>query len=237
MGPLFRLSLRQLTGRWRLLIILLLAAFPVAIAAFIARIAENSEGSHGEMLDGMVVAAILPIITMTLATAAFGNELDDRTLSYLVLKPIARWRVVLPKLLAVILVAAPVLVVSGALTGLLGPEGSAGAALAVAVALFAGVLAYSTIFTWLGLMTTRGLGFALIYVFLWEGLISSFMPGIRYLSVRGYTLAIIDGIDDAALGTRDAGVIEFPAAIAGAAAVTVIFFWLSVRRLRRMDVP
>ena len=57
MGPLFRLSLRQLTGRWRLLIILLLAAFPVAIAAFIARIAENSEGSHGEMLDGMVVAA------------------------------------------------------------------------------------------------------------------------------------------------------------------------------------
>lgn len=237
MGPLLGLSLRQLAGRWRLLIVLLLAAFPVAIATVVARIGEADAGALGEMLDGMVVAAILPIVTMALATPAFGNELDDRTLSYLVLKPIARWRVVLHKLLAVMVVAAPLLVLSGALTGLLGPEGNPRAAAAVGVALLAGVLAYASIFTWLGLMTSRGLGIALVYVFLWEGLISSFMPGVRYLSVRGYTLAVMEGIDEGVLGGQGAGVIEFPAAIAGAAAVTVIFFWLAVRRLRRMDVP
>ena len=36
------------------------------------------------------------------------------------------------------------------------------------------------------------------------------------------------------LGERS---IELPAAIAGLIAVTAVFFWLMVRRLRRMDVP
>jgi len=229
METLFRLSLRQLAGRWRLLVIVILAALPVAIAVTIGRVAEADTHELGGMLDGMLVAAILPITTMALATAAFGNELDDRTLSYLVLKPIARWRILLPKLLAVIVIAAPLLVASGVLATLLGPGGTARAAVAVGAALFAGVLAYGAIFTWLGLLTSRGLGFALVYVFIWEGLVSSFMPGVRYLSVRGYTLAIIQGIDDSVLGTRGTGVIEFPAAIAGAAAVTVVFAWLAVR--------
>ena len=237
MGTLFRLSLRQLAGRWRLLVVAILAALPVAIAITMVRVGEAPDEALGDMLDGMIVAAILPIVTMALATAAFGNELDDRTLSYLVLKPVARWRIVLPKLLAVIAVAAPLLVVSGILATLLGPGGTARAAAAVGVALFAGVLAYGAIFTWLGLLTSRGLGYALVYVFLWEGLVSTFMPGIRYLSVRGYTLALIHGIDDGVLGGRGANTIEFPAAIAGAAAVTVVFVWLTVRRLRRMDVP
>ena len=241
MATLFRLSLRQLAGRWRLLIILILAAMPVAIAFTMTRVGEvnGDAGAEelGHMLDGMVVAAILPIVTMALATAAFGNELDDRTLSYLVLKPIARWRIVLPKLLAVIVIAAPLLVASGVLAAFLGPEGTARGAAAVGVALFAGVLAYGAIFTWLGLLTSRGLGFALVYVFLWEGLISTFLPGVRYLSVRGYTLALIHGIDDRVLGASGRGTIEFPAAIAGAAAVTVVFVWLAIRRLRRMDVP
>ena len=86
-------------------------------------------------------------------------------------------------------------------------------------------------------MTTRALGFALVYVFLWEGLLSSFLGGIRYLSVRGYTLAVMHGIDEEALEALEGQAIEFPAALVGAAAVTVVFLWLTVRRLRRMDVP
>ena len=111
------------------------------------------------------------------------------------------------------------------------------AAIAVGVALFTGVLAYAAIFTWVGLITSRALAFGLIYVFLWEGLLSSFLGGVRYFSVRAYTLAILHGMDEnhfEALGER---VIEFPAAIAGAIAVTVVFFLLAVRRLRGMDVP
>ena len=108
---------------------------------------------------------------------------------------------------------------------------------AVGLALFVGVTTYSSIFSWAGLMTTRALAFAIVYVFLWEGLISSFINGVDYLSVRGYTLAIMHGIDKDGLGELSERVIEFPAAVGGAVAVSVVFFYLTVRRLRNMDVP
>jgi ABC-2 type transport system permease protein len=234
------LSLRQLTSRWRLLLIVLLALLPVALAALISALAEGESDSAPDfiniLIDGMMVGAILPIVTMALATAAFGNERDDRTLSYLVLKPVRRSLIVLPKLLASILVGGPLLITSGVVATLLGIGGGQ-AALAVGVALFAGTVTYATIFTWAGLVSTRALGFALVYVFLWEGLISSFLDGVRYLSVRGYTLAILHGIDSESFEALGQRVIEFPAALVGAAAATAVFFWLSVRRLRLMDVP
>ncbi len=239
MGTILQLSLRQLAGRKRLVIIFLLALLPVVLSVIIATFGEdNNPSDFAEvMLDRMIMAAILPIVTIAFATAVFGNELEDRTLSYLALKPIARWRIVLPKLLGAIIIGGPMLVVSGVVAALVGMEGDVQAAVAIGVALIVGVVAYSTIFTWAGLLTTRALGFALIYVFLWEGLLTEFLGGIRYLSVRAYTLTIMHEVNEDAFEVLGERSIELPAAIAGLIAVTAVFFWLMVRRLRRMDVP
>lgn len=242
MGPVFWLSLRQLSGRWRLALIFLLAALPVGLAVMVVVFADVDADDFDEsfinvLLDGMLVAAILPIVTMALSTAAFGNEVEDRTLSYLVLKPIARWRIAMPKVLASIAISGPLLIASGVAAALLGFDGDVRAAVAVGVALFAGVAAYAAVFTWLGLLTNRAIAFALIYVLLWEGVIGSFLQGVNYLSVRGYTLAIMYGINETAFEELGSRVIEFPAGIVGAVAVTVVFLLLLVRRLQRMDVP
>ena len=241
MGTVFWLSLRQLTGRWRLALIFLLAALPVALAVIVSLTVSDDESFHEDfidiLLDGMLVAAILPIVTMALSTASFGNELEDRTLSYLLLNPVSRWRIALPKLLASIAISGPLLIASGVVAVLLGFDGSLRAALAVGVATLAGVTAYAAIFTWFGLLTNRAIAFALIYVLLWEGVIGSFIHGVDYLSVRGYTLAIMYGINETGFETLGSRVIEFPAGIVGAVAVTVVFLLLAVRRLHRMDVP
>lgn len=239
MSALIQLSLHQLAGRRRIAIIVLLAMLPVLISALVTAFAHEANPNEFVefLVDGMIVAAILPIVTMALATAAFGNELEDRTLSYLVLKPISRWTIVLPKLVAVIGISAPLIVISAVVATLIGTEGDARTAAAVGVAVLLGVLAYSAIFTWTGLVTSRALGFALVYVFLWEGLLSSFLSGIRFLSVRGYTIAIMYGIDKDGLETLGENAIQFPAAIVGSIAVTVVFTWLTVQRLRNMDVP
>lgn len=242
MIPLLMLSVRQLAGRWRLALILLLAALPVVVIVLV-RIAGGDQDSDWHeahtngFIDAMLIAAIMPIVMMALATAAFGHELEDRTLSYLVLKPVARSYVVLPKMLAPIIVGAPLLIVSGVLTMLIGTDAGLKAAVAVGVALLAGIAGYAAIFTWAGLVTRSAIFFALVYVMMWEGVLSSLLSGVRYLSVRGYTLAIMHGIDNDSFDLLADRVIEFPAAVGGAILVTVAFFLLTLYRLRRMDVP
>lgn len=241
MKTVFLLSIRQLARKRRFLFILLLGILPVVLAAIVSALADMDKSQDPEfinnMLDGMIIAAIMPLVTIALSTRVFGDELEDRTLSYLVLKPLPRWKIVLPKVLSAIVLCAPLMVISGVITTLIWPSGSGHTALAVGAALLAGVMTYATIFTWAGLVSTHALGFGLVYVLLWEGVVSSLLSSVRYLSVRGYTLAIMHGLDDSSFESIQDRVIEFPAGVAGAIVVTVIFFYLTIRRLRRMDVP
>ncbi len=238
MGQILNLSLRQLTGKWRVILTVLLALIPVGLA-FVpgGDGADSNEDFINGLLDGLLVGVIMPLVTIALATAAFGNEIEDKTLSYVFLKPVARWRIAIPKFLASVVIAAPLALVSGALATYVGMDGDLRTTVAVSVALLVGVITYASVFTWAGLVTTRALPFAIVYVFLWEGLLSTFIGGVRYLSVRGYTLAIMNGLDENGLETLGDRVIEFPAAIIGAILVTAVFLCLTIYHLRKMDVP
>ena len=241
MGAMFALSLRQMAGRRRLAVIIVLALVPIVLASvltfFLGDEAEFTDEFVGTIIDGLLVSVILPIVVMTLATSAFGNEVEDRTLNFLVLKPISRFSIVLPKFLGSVLVAGVLMALSAGTVGVIAlSDGGFAAIFAVVIGTTAGVVTYAAVFTWAGLVSAKALGFALVYVFLWEGLLTSFLSGIRYLSVRGYMLGIMNGLDGDTFDSLDRRVIEFPAAIGGVVIVTVLFVWLTVRRLNRMDV-
>lgn len=239
MADIFRLSLRQLMGRWRILFIALLAALPTGIILLIRLLGDDPFSFDGEfvggMMDGMIIAGVMPIVTMALATTAFGNEVEDRTLYFLMLKPISRVSIALAKMLAVFVVAAPLVVASGTVAAVAG-GGSGRAVAAIAIALVAGVAAYASVFTWAGLITQRALAFGLVYMLVWEGLLSTFLGGIQYLSIRGYTLALLHGIDQNGFESIESRVIEFPAAIVGVIVAIACFSFLTQYRLRTMDV-
>ena len=240
MAEIFALSLRQLLGRWRVLVILLLAALPSLLILLIELLGDAEptfDAAFVEpIIDAMVVGGIMPIVTMVLASAAFGNELEDKTLYYLVLKPVSRISIVVAKLLATLVVAVPLVVSSGVVaSALVGAEVQVLGTLAVALA--AGVAAYAAIFTFAGLLTPRALAYGLVYVLVWEGLLSTIVSGVRYLSVRGYTLALLHGMDEESFAALTGRVIEYQAAIVGTGVVIVAFFLLALYRLRTMDVP
>ena len=197
----------------------------------------DAEGAATVLLNGIMVAAVMPIVTITLAAAAFGNEVEDRTLGYLVLNPVSRWSIAVAKVLAPVVIAGPLMVVSGVLVVMIGLQGEPRAALAVAVGLLAGVAAYSAIFSWAGLLTGHAIGFGLVYVLVWEGLVTSFLSGVRYLSVRAYVLTLMEAIDDGPLDALQDLTIETAAALIGILLVSALFLCLSVLRLHKMDVP
>jgi ABC-2 type transport system permease protein len=237
MGSVYLLTLRQLSGRWRLLIMTVLAAMPVGIAMLM--LASRSAPSVPEfelvVLSGMLAGTIGPLVVLAIAGAAFANELEDRTLANLTLSPVPRWQIALPKLLAAITLAGPFIVVSAFFTSYVAFLGDLTATIAVTVSALVGVALYASAFVWLGLITTQAIGIGLLYIVLWEGFFAGFVAGARMLSIRHYTIALMHGLD----GRRFAGGSHMSLVPAVIVAVVVLggFLLLSIRRLRRMDVP
>ncbi len=228
------LALRQAATPRKIALLIILALLPLGLAALLSNFEVEAGALIGPVLGGLVISVTLPITVMVLATSAFGNEVEDRTLSLLTTKPVPRWTIVLAKLVATVVIAAPLMAVIAVIITTMDEDGVGNAPAAAAAAVAVGVAAYAAAFTWLGLITTRALGFGLIYVLLWEALITSFLSGARYLSIRSYIFGTAHGLNDRAFG-EDLTIAMTPALV-GAALVTVVFFLLTVRRLSRMDV-
>ena len=237
MRAVYLLTLRQLTGRWRIAVLTVLAALPVLVAVLLLRQGDAPSVREFEtaVLGAMLAGSIAPLVVLAIAAAAFGNETEDRTLANLTLSPLPRWEIAAAKLLAVVTVAAPFIAASGALTGHVAFLGDARATIAVAVAAVAGVALYASAFTWLGLVSAQAIGIGLLYIVLWEGFFSGFVAGVRLLSIRHWAIALMHGID--ARRFAGTGRPSLAAALVVAAVVFGGFLWLTIRRLRRMDVP
>jgi ABC-2 type transport system permease protein len=236
MGSVYFLTLRQLTGRWRIAIMTVLAALPVISAVLTLRsdTAPSVVSFEISVLSAILAGSIAPLVVLAIAAAAFANETEDRTLANLILSPIPRWQIAVPKLLAVITIATPFIAVSAFLTSNVAFLGDARANLAVTVAAVAGVAIYASAFVWLGLVSTQAIGIGLLYIVLWEGFFSGFVSGVRLLSIRHYAIALMHGMDARRFAESD------HLGLGVAVAVSLILFGgfllLSVRRLRRMDV-
>ena len=132
------LSLRQLTGKGRVLTIAGLALVPMipALVWLLTSAKPSASDLDDVLINAMLASAILPIVALAVATTALGNELEDKTLSNLTLAPVARWRIVAAKLGASATLIVPVIAASGAASVLIaftgaGLGGSARAAAAV----------------------------------------------------------------------------------------------------------
>jgi len=237
MNAVYRLTLRQLAGRWRLSIMTVLAAMPVLVAAIMLRSSSAPSVADFEqsILSAMLSGAIAPLVVLAIAAAAFGNEVEDRTLANLTLSPLPRWQIAVPKLLATITIAAPFIGASALLTSWIAFLGDPAAVAAVTLSALAGVVLYAALFVWLGLVTTQAIGIGLLYIVVWEGFFAGFVSGVRLLSIRHYAIALMHALD-----ARRFAVFDHVGTVTVAAIsllVLVGFAHLTARHLRRMDVP
>lgn len=234
------LTLRQLLGKRRALLMLGLAALPVLVAV-IFRIGEpdvdRQEWVANVLLKGLVVTAVLPLCTLVFGTTALGSEIEDGTAVYLLSKPLPRYHVVGAKLGAAWLVAVVLVSLSTAVSATIALAGRGGASILVGftVGSALGCIAYSCVFVLLSALTSRALIGGLIYVFLWEGVVTELFSGTRIFSIRQYTLGVADLIAntsnpvfEADLGGVSALVLM---AVASVAAVA-----LAIRRLDRFEL-
>lgn len=235
---LARLAFRQFLGSRRALLLVVLAALPVLVTLLVGM--DNTGGKESlEDYTGiyrlLTVGVLLPIVALVVGTGVFGAEVDDGTITYVLGKPVARWRIVLTRIVAAGLATALVLVPSTLLSAAVGLRGvdAPGALAAAAVAVAVGGFLYCALFVALSLSTRRALVAGLAYVVLWEGSLSNTFGGSRALSIRQYTLSFAERMAD---GTSFGGQLDAGVALAMAAAVAVLATAHAIRRLRRFEI-
>jgi ABC-2 type transport system permease protein len=234
--PVTMLTVRQFTGGRTARLALVLSLIPALFAAiYVARPWEITP--HEFMVDlfrELIAPTLLPIVVLLPATAAFGNELEDGTLPYLLMKPVSRLRLAVGKYVAVLLVTVPALVAGLAVTTLIAAQGPDARDLgrvliAMAGASAAGAALLGALFLLVSLIIPRALLAGMIYIFAWESLLGRFLPGVRAISSREHALRVFDGV----LGN------DFPTASNAALTmlvVAVVCLLLAVWRLRTIQV-
>ncbi|MGE3961178.1 MAG: ABC transporter permease [Dehalococcoidia bacterium] len=235
-------TLRQIVRQRRMLLLVLLALIPVLISVIFRFTADRSSpGDPSEFAAGIlatfVVNLVLPLTALLIGTSALGQDIEEGTIAYLLAKPLARWKVILAKLLAAWVLTAGVVLISVLGVGLLVLVGEEGTSLipAFVAATIAGALAYVVIFVTLSVRFTRSLIIGLAYVFVWEAIISQFISGVRFLSVRAYTVGIADGLTEIATEPLSRSLDAAPAVIL-LAILVILGSLYSVRLLTRYQL-
>lgn len=233
-GLTYRLLLRQLVSRGRVLALLAVGLAVAAVAWAVGSssdVAEPLEATVG-VIAGLGFTVVVPVVSLVFATAALGDAREDGTLVYLWLRPIDRWPVVVGAWLAALTVSLPLTLGPLALAALL--SGEAGTIFgATMVASIVGVVAYSAVFLLLGLLVKNPIVWGLGYVLIWEGVISAFGSSAARLAISGYTRSIVTAMTDVDV---DLGDQSLAAGVVVPIVVAVVALVVAARRLDRMDV-
>jgi ABC-2 type transport system permease protein len=186
------ITARALLGRRRVLLLLPMPALLIG-HTLIAQSSDDPIGDWGPIIFGQLgLGVILPLTALIVGSSVLGLEIEDGTITHLLTKPLPRQEIVLAKLAVAWLVttaaAALPIAAAGAITG------SAELALGLGCGAAIGALAYSAVFLALSLMTRRPVAIGLVYIILWENLLTSFVGGTRVLSIREYATSLADAI-------------------------------------------
>ena len=168
-------------------------------------------------------SVLLPLTALIIGTSVLGAEIDDGSIVHLLATPVRRSSVVVTKFviatgLTMVFAAIPELIaalIAGggsapAPAGTGSPVGPGFDGLVnvssgkLALGLFVGALAcsviYNAVFVMVSVATTRAIAVGLLYVLVWETLLSNFVSGVKLLSVSHYGLGIANGfVNDPAL--------------------------------------
>ena len=241
-NTLLRLTFRQVATIRRVIIIAVLVAIPIAGAVLIVYF--DFRGETAEIIINFALfSTVLPIVALVVASPAFSDEIEDRTLPILALTPIPRWQIVLPKLVAAFVIAVvPLSVATFVSAGIAADVNPFTSAIAATVGVTFGCICYSSLFLFLGTITGRSIIVGLIYILAWENVFLNLLPTLSYTSISQWSVSIASQIEPYILaldsdGTPDAtGIPSVVYSVIAGAVIVIGCTIASVRRLRTMDV-
>ena len=230
-----QLTLRTLLGRRRAAILILLPVVLVGLAVLFRAVAGQDETAAVNLLGGLGLGTIVPLLCVIVGTGSIGPEIEDGSIIYLLSKPVRRSAIVLSKFAVAVVTGWVFLLPAELISGLVLAESSTHLALAYTVTAAVAVVAYCALFLLLAIMSRNAVIIGLLYAIVWETTVAGFVPGARALSIRQWSLVIAERIVGSdARRLRVTSAVDLAPGLVLLAVVTVAAVWYAGQRLRTL---
>ncbi|CAN5746532.1 ABC transporter permease [soil metagenome] len=186
----YRLLLRSVATRGRLLAVSALAALSVLTAVIVRSSGDVDSLQAGVDFVNGNIATLFPVAVLVFGAATIGDLIDDGSLVYLWLRPVparihvlAAWAATVTITVPLILV--PVVVATTVIDS--DPGLLSGAIIGGLVA----IVGYAALFVVAGIRFRRALAWGLVYILIWEGFVASAGETATKLAMRSYVRSIL----------------------------------------------
>lgn len=180
-GALFALTVRQHTHGRRLYVVGLLYLLPCALALVLRNLSRPAPADALEfaLVFSLLPHALAPLTALLYAAGVISDEVEEQTITYLLMRSVPRWALYLVKLAATLCVTTMLVTVGVAALYLAIYAGSPEFADALPrMGKMIGIMAlaqvgYCALFGFLGLFTRRSLAAGVGYIILVEGFLAN----------------------------------------------------------------
>jgi ABC-2 type transport system permease protein len=190
-----RLTARALLGRKRLLLLLPMPALLFTLTLIALGSPADLDDWRPIVFGDLGLGVILPLTALVVGSGVLGLEIEDGTITHLLTKPLPRHEILLAKLAVAWSVTTLGVALPLAIAG--GISGSGSLAAGLGIGTMVGALAYCAVFLMLSLTTRRPVSVGLVYIILWENLLTGFIDGTKTLSIREYATSLADSLTGA----------------------------------------
>ena len=187
------ITVRAMLGRRRALLFAIPAVVLIALTVLLR--ASNPTGVQwpANVLGTFGFSVLLPLTALIIGTGVLGAEIDDGSVVHLLATPVRRRDVIMTKFAVAAGLTALFAAVPELVAGLLAPN-SGKLAWALFVGALIGSVVYAAVFVLASVLTSRAIAFGLLYVAIWEGVLSNLVGGVRILSIAHYALGVANAI-------------------------------------------
>ena len=188
------ITARATLGRRRAVLFAIPAAILIALTLVLRASRPAGAPWPDTVLGDFGFSVLLPFTALIIGTGVLGAEIDDGSVIHLLATPVRRADVIVTKFAVAAGLTALFAAVPELIAGELAPN-SGKLAWALFVGALVGSVVYSALFLLASVVTTRAIAFGLLYVAIWEGLLSNLVGGVRILSIAHYSLGVANAID------------------------------------------
>ena len=241
---LFMFSLRQMARRKATFFLLLLSMIPAAIMAYVvaANKADDLYLFFTDLTSLFYLQIIILIVALVLGTSIIHDEVSKGTISYLATRPLSRKKVVLIRYLAYVPVAFALIAIPTTVSFMSvafkarGIYANIDLYLGFLFAFLLGVAVYGAIFCLIGIAIRAPLMVGLLFVFVWEGIVTNFPGRFHYATVLFYIRSILSHLLDIGDLANYPTSLSLPESVVVLIAATAVIVYAGARIFSKKDI-